>query len=265
MTRQVVGFECESVQLAGTLDLAAETSGLFIVTGGSEVRVGAHRGMVELAATLSQDGFPVFRFDRRGVGDSEGVDGGFRSSGPDIVAALAAFRRAAPHVRHIVGFGNCDAATALVLHHAAVDALVLANPWVIEPPEGADADLPPPAAIRSRYARRLRDPQAWRSLVHGGIDLRKLARGLASLRRRPGEAQGERLSDAFMLGLEQHCVPTTLLLATGDATAIAFDAEWRGREMPGVEVVRVVSPSHSFADDVAAAALLAVLNARLRT
>lgn len=260
MTRLAVGFECEGAQLAGTLDAAPGLAGLLIVMGGSEIRSGAHRGMAELAGIVASLGHPVFRFDRRGVGDSEGIDGGFRSSAADITAALAAFRRVAPQLRHVVGFGNCDAATALVLHHADVDALVLANPWVVEP----QGDLPPPAAIRSRYARRLRDPQAWLALVRGGIDLRALGRGLASLRS-TSKKSGASLSDSFMLELERHCVPTTLLLAMGDGTAIAFEAEWRAREIDGVEVVRVQSSSHSFADDMASQALLDTLVARLAT
>ena len=275
MTRTAVAFECQGSQLFGTLDAGTgdagtgggtQGSGLLIVTGGREIRSGAHRGMAELADRLSAQGWPVFRFDRRGVGDSEGEDGGFRSSASDIAAALAAFRRVAPQVRHVVGFGNCDAATALVLHQADVDALVLANPWVVEPPAGADPDLPPPVAIRDRYARRLRDPQAWLALLRGRIDLRKLGRGLASLRA-PREDAGTSasLAEAFMLGLEQHCVPTTILLATGDATAIAFDAEWAGRDLPGVAIVRVASSSHSFGDEVAAAALFKVLSEQLGT
>lgn len=259
MTRRVVTFACEGAQLFGSLDEGDRHSGLLIVMGGSEIRSGAHRGMAELASKLAGLGYPVFRFDRRGVGDSEGDDAGFRSSGPDIAAAIAAFRGVAPQVRHIVGFGNCDAATALVLHRADVDALVLANPWVVEP----QGDLPPPAAIKRRYAERLRDPQAWLALVKGRIDLRALGRGLASLRGAQGK--DDALSAMFMTGLEQHCVPTTVLLATGDATAIAFEAEWQGRELDGVDVVRVASSSHSFADDAASQALLDALLARLGT
>src|SRR3546814_6776173 len=67
-------------------------TGLLIVAGGNELRSGAHRGMAKLAARLARDGFPVFRFDRRGVGDSEGENGGFLSSGPDIAEAVAAFQ-----------------------------------------------------------------------------------------------------------------------------------------------------------------------------
>lgn len=254
MTRHAVSFDCGGAQLIGTLDAGDADTGLLIVMGGSEVRAGAHRGMAELAATLAARGYPVFRFDRRGVGDSEGVDGGYRSSATDIVAALAAFHRVAPHVRRVVGFGNCDAATALVLHAADVDALVLANPWVVE----ASADMPPPAAVKAHYARRMRDPRAWLALAKGRIDLRALARGLRSLRAKP-PAAATSLSAAFMTALEHRCVPTTLLLATGDATAIAFDAEWGARDLPGVDIVRVASSSHSFAESDDFDALVAVL------
>src|SRR3546814_19808079 len=84
--------------------------------------------------TLFRSGFPVFRFDRRGVGDSEGENGGFLSSGPDIAEAVAAFLRASPGLRRIVALGNCDAATALALFHDVEElaALLLANPWVVE-------------------------------------------------------------------------------------------------------------------------------------
>ena len=81
----------------------------------------------------------------------------------------------------ILGFGLCDGATALALHHAAagLDGLILANPWTVEPA----GDLPPPAAIRRRYAARLLDPAAWKRLLTGGIDYRAALRGLASAAR----------------------------------------------------------------------------------
>ncbi len=60
----------------------------------------------------------MFRFDRRGIGDSTGENHGFESSADDIAAAAAAFR-AESGVTRIVGFGNCDAATALAFFHGA--------------------------------------------------------------------------------------------------------------------------------------------------
>ena len=54
---------------------------------------------------------------------------------------------------------------------------MLANPWVVE----RDGEQPPPAAIRARYAERLRSPREWARLLRGGVDLGKLARGLRSI------------------------------------------------------------------------------------
>src|SRR3546814_183444 len=154
-------FSSRGHRLAASIDEGRMDTGLLIVSGGNELRSGAHRGMAKLAARLSRDGLPVFRFDRRGVGDSEGENGGFLSSGPDIAEAVAAFLRASPGLRRIVALGNCDAATALALFHDVEEmaALLLANPWVVE----SDSALPPPAAIRRRYWTRMRNPRKLRS------------------------------------------------------------------------------------------------------
>ena len=135
--RHQLNFDCEGAALAASLDDAPGSTGLLIVSGGNEIRSGAHRGMATLAQRVAAAGHPVFRFDRRGVGDSEGDNGGFESSGPDIAAAIAAFREESPQVSSIVAFGNCDAASALLLHQPlAIDGLIVANPWTYE----SDAD-----------------------------------------------------------------------------------------------------------------------------
>lgn len=255
--RQATTFECEGARLVGTLDDSPSTSGLLIVSGGNEIRCGAHRGMAQLAGVVAGHGHPVFRFDRRGIGDSDGDNRGFRSSGPDIAAALAAFRRACPHVGRIVAFGNCDAATALALHETPVDARVLANPWVVPPTD----DMPPPAAIKDRYARRLRDPEAWKALLTGKVDMSKLAKGLGRLAaRRPPRLDS--LADKTVRALEASVMPTTILLASGDATAIAFDDVWRND--PAIPVVRLDTASHSFAGQDEFAALVRELRRALR-
>lgn len=256
--RRALTFACEGAVLAATLDDAPGTAGLLIVSGGNEIRSGAHRGMAQLAQTLAGRGWPVFRFDRRGVGDSEGENGGFRSSGPDIAAAIAAFRQACPHVTRIVAFGNCDAATALVLHRPPVDFRILANPWVVEP---VDA-LPPPAAIRDRYARRVRDPKAWAELLTGRIDLKALAKGLGRIAT-PGAAAEDSLSRQVIAALHESTVPTTLVLASRDATAVAFDHEWTKAPAGGVAVERLDTASHSFSEDTDFERLLAVLEQAL--
>ncbi len=77
------------------------------MSGGNETRAGAFSGQAELAARIAEAGFPVFRFDRRGVGDSEGDNLGFRHSAADIAAARTAFRQACPALTRIAAFGNC--------------------------------------------------------------------------------------------------------------------------------------------------------------
>ena len=137
--RRVIAFDCEGARLVGTLDLPVtcfdrlSTNGgtggntpssvrpepaLLIVSGGNEVRAGAHRGMAQLAARLAAEGIPVFRYDRRGVGDSEGENRGYASAAPDLHAAIAAFRDHLPPGTRLVAFGNCDAATLLATESA---------------------------------------------------------------------------------------------------------------------------------------------------
>lgn len=245
--RRPLSFALDGVRLAATLDEAPRDTGLLIATGGLQIRIGAHRGFATLAASVSGRGFPVFRFDRRGVGDSEGEDPGFAASGPDIAAAAREFRRTCPRLRRIVGFGLCDAASALALFHAdaGIDALLLANPWVVEPSSG----LPPPAAIRRRYVERLTTRRGWSRLLEGSVDWRKAARGLlaASAPRSSGLARN--VADA----LAASDAPVALLLASGDATAIAFEAEYRKpafarlRASGRATVETLASGSHSFA------------------
>lgn len=245
--RRLINFACEGATLAATLDEAAGDAGLLIVSGGNEIRIGAHRGMARLAADIANAGHPVFRFDRRGIGDSEGENGDFGSSGPDIAAAVAAFRSECPHVRRIIAFGNCDGASALLLHRpAGIAGHILSNIWVIERTD----DLPPPAAIRARYSEKLKDPKAWIGLFTGAVNLRKLAGGL--LRIVKPQPPGGLVHD-IAAGLAAVGGPVTILLAAQDGTAIAFADTWNGdvfakaRTRADISVKMIPSASHSFA------------------
>ena len=102
MSRLHLTFECREQRCGATLDSAPGTTGLLIVSGGNEIRAGAFNGQSQLAAEIARAGFPVFRFDRRGIGDSEGTNRGFRRSGRDIAAALLAFRAIAPQVLSLI-------------------------------------------------------------------------------------------------------------------------------------------------------------------
>jgi exosortase A-associated hydrolase 1 len=243
MSRRLLTFPCEGATLFGSLDDAAGATGLLIVTGGNEVRAGAWNGQVQMAARIAAEGFPVFRFDRRGVGDSEGENGGFRSSGADIAAALAAFRAACPQVSRVVGLGNCDGASALMLAQGAgLDALVLSNPWTIEGDETAEA----PEVIRDHYRRRLSDPRALLRLVTGKVSFASLFRSLRNaLRKRP---EPTTLAQDMAAGLAGFTGEVRLLLAGRDRTAIAFHAVWAKGD-PRIRTCE--NATHSFVEDEA--------------
>lgn len=227
MTRRHFTFACEGAVLVGTLDEAPGAVGMLIVTGGNEIRSGAFSGQAQMAADLAAAGHPVFRFDRRGVGDSEGDNAGFRASAPDIAAALAAFRAACPQIRRVAGFGNCDAASALMLAGGAgCDTLVLSNPWTFDAED--EPAPPPPDAIRARYAERLKNPREWWRLVSGGVDLRKLARGLLAAARPAPAPTG--LLEEMRTGLGGFAGPVRILLAGRDRTAQAFAAGWAAND-----------------------------------
>ena len=224
--RRMINFDCEGAKLAGTLDEGVQPTGLLIVSGGNEIRSGAHAGQAAMAAHFAALGYPVFRYDRRGIGDSEGDNGSFESSSADIASAVSAFRNEAAHMQRLVAFGNCDAATALALFHInlSVDALILANPWVIEN-ANAEASTPPTsAAVRARYWNRLKNPRSLIDLFTGKINLRKLAGGLVKA------TQSDRLSglsEQLASALTDSAQPITILIADRDTTALAFMAAWK--------------------------------------
>lgn len=252
--RRMIDFICNGDRLVGTLDEASGTTGLLIVSGGNEIRSGAYAGQAAIAGHFADIGYPVFRYDRRGVGDSEGANGGFGSSAGDIAAAVAALRDAAPNITRLVAFGNCDAATALGLFHAGlpINHLLLANPWIIETPTSNDAPTTPSAAaIRARYWSRLKNPRSLIDLLTGKINLAKLAGGMAkAVAKEAPSALAAQLANAVLES------PTFIhfLIASRDTTALAFQGAWRGstfdkvRQKPNIQHSSFDTASHSFSD-----------------
>jgi exosortase A-associated hydrolase 1 len=260
--RRLLSFDCEGAALGASLDSAGGTTGLLIVTGGTQTRIGSHRMFERLALALAREGWPCFRFDRRGVGDSEGEDSDFKGSGPDLAAAAAAFRREQPQLTRLLGFGLCDGASALALHGRAadLDGYVLVNPWFVE----AEAGEPAAAAIKSRYKEQLTSLAGWKRLLSGSVSYRKIFKGLARiLSSRPSSLAGEIAASMAKAG-----VPAQLILATRDATAIAAQAEWSS---PAFKAVRQANPapvtidsdSHTFSRPGDEAALLAAVKQAL--
>jgi exosortase A-associated hydrolase 1 len=234
MTRCHISFECNGDTLIGSLDAAVATAGLLIVTGGNELRCGSYGSHAELAHKIAGAGFPVMRFDRRGVGDSSGTNAEFSQSLDDIAAAITAFRSAFPRMKYIAAYGNCDAASALMLARGSgCDALVLANPWTFEPEPDAQAESEhqpqmTPGAIRAHYFRRLTDPRALLRLLTGKVKLGQMAGSLVDAAK-PALPPSS-LAQAMAAGLAQFSGPATLLIAERDRTGQVFLSQWNAAD-----------------------------------
>ncbi|MHA6719336.1 serine aminopeptidase domain-containing protein [Sphingomonas sp. RS6] len=196
--RSLIAFPCDGDTLIGTLDSADGKTGLLIVSGGNEIRVGAHRGMAALAQRVAAAGYPVFRFDRRGIGDSAGINRGFDASADDIAVAASTFRREA-RVRRVIALGLGDGATALALNHpqARIDALLLANPWPGDPDSNSD----PPAA---------------RKIIRFPLFNKRLSNEDDS------DLETSPLDTRLARSLNDATIPITILLAARDSMAMAF-------------------------------------------
>ncbi|WP_284125646.1 hydrolase 1, exosortase A system-associated [Parerythrobacter aestuarii] len=243
MNRLHLTFNCNGSTLAGTLDTAPSTTGLLLVSGGNELRSGAFGGQAALAARIARAGFPVFRYDRRGIGDSEGDNRGFEKSEADIHAAVEAFQAMAPSVATVVGFGNCDAASALMLAGGAgCERLVLSNPWTIE--DDSD-DAPPPEAVRARYVEKLKNPKEIKRLLTGGVNLRKLFKGLRQASKTDAPAPSG-LAERMAAGIADFAGDVHFLLASEDRTAQVFDSVWPKDD---ARVQRCDGASHAYVEE----------------
>jgi exosortase A-associated hydrolase 1 len=244
--RRLLTIDCAGTALGATLDAASGATGLLMVTGGTQTRIGSHRMYERLAKRLAEAGFPCLRYDRSGVGDSEGEEADWRDSGPDIAAAASAFRNEAPQVERLIGFGLCDGASALAVHggNASLAGLILLNPWLVE----AQAGTPAPAAVKAHYRQRLTSAAGWKKLLSGSVSYRKLLKGVGSL----ATKQASTLAEEIAAALDRSRLPLELILASRDGTAIAAEAEWNGPAYRRIREAnppaqRIDSDSHTFA------------------
>ncbi|MDP2811878.1 MAG: hydrolase 1, exosortase A system-associated [Rhodocyclaceae bacterium] len=221
---QAVVFDCDGARMVGIATQPDRPSdvGVLILVGGRQCRTGSHRQFTLLARRLAGADYCSFRFDFRGMGDSEGERRSFEALDADIAAAVSALRAACPSVRRVVLWGLCDAATAAALYwQRARDPLVvglcLANPWLRSEESLART------RVRHYYTGRVADLQFWRKLLRGNV------RPLLALReyldhwrvaRRPSGAVGFR--QAMLAGLEAFPGPILLLLSGRDLTASEF-------------------------------------------
>ena len=276
-TEAVLQFDCAGESLLGICHAGASTAstGVVIVVGGPQYRVGSHRQFVLLARALSAQGIPVLRFDYRGMGDSAGAPRDFEQIDQDLRAACDAFCKAQPQLRAIVLWGLCDAASASLFYAARdprIAGLVLLNPWLRQ------AQAQARTVIQHYYKKRLFSADLWRKLLRGDFDLRGSLRSLLGTLKQARQGAGQpatatataapvSLSARMAAGWRQFSGPILLVLSGDDLVAKEFETvtasapEWQGlRAQARVQTLCMGAANHTFAravwrDEVAAATL----------
>jgi exosortase A-associated hydrolase 1 len=262
MVERAITLQCGGLQMLGILHLPdpgqdARRTGVVIIVGGPQYRVGSHRQFVLMARQLARQGYPVLRFDCVGMGDSDGKHRGFENLGADIDCAISAFFAEVANLEGVTLFGLCDGASAACIRanrDPRIHALILANPWV-RTEAGAAETL-----IRHYYLQRLLKRSFWGKLLSDGFSVSRAVSEFVGVVRRalrkspqgPAATPGNYI-DAMERGLTLFKGNVLLLMSENDLTRQEFDLLCQRSERWRALVVRrnvsradIVGADHTF-------------------
>lgn len=255
-------FDCdgESLLAVASVPEVPAVTGVLIVVGGPQYRAGSHRQFLLLARSLAAEGYPAMRFDYRGMGDSTGELRNFEQVGDDIEAAIDAFVVRYPHIRRVVLWGLCDAASASLMYRYQrgddrVAGFCLLNPWVRSEVTLARTQ------IKHYYGKRLLELAFWTKLLSGQLGIAGALKGfienlLSSRKKGDTSAQGlmPGFQDQMTSALAAEQSPVLLILSGDDYTAKEF-GEYASAShslssalaRPNVTQLQVPGANHTFA------------------
>jgi len=254
MTEQALSFKVNSQELLAISHHGSvqNSTGVLIVVGGPQYRVGSHRQFVQLSRSLANQGISSMRFDYTGMGDSGGKKKEFDSICDDIKAATDAFLIAQPHLQKVVIWGLCDAASAALIYaykDERINGLVLLNPWLRS--EKAMGKT----MVKYYYLQRLLSKSFWKKLLSGKVNVAASARDAKGFVKDSvaTDKQSTASYQARMLfGLQAFTGKVCLILSGEDLTAREFDEQthaskkWCKLSNKNSEIHRLAGADHTF-------------------
>jgi uncharacterized protein len=245
MSEVAITFDCAGDTLVGIVhkpERPGRRGIVIVVGGGPQYRAGGHRQLTLWSRTLCEQGYAVLRFDYRGMGDAHGEFRGFTDVDDDIRCAVDELAKAAPEVEEFVLWGECDAASAILLYACRdprVKGAVLLNPWVRTEAVAAKA------VLRYYYLQRIMQPSFWRKVFSGRFEVanslrsalalvRQSRRGSAASESKAGSELGAPISrelpftEGMLTGLARFSGPIMLVLSGRDLIAREFEILTKG-------------------------------------
>lgn len=277
MSREIpVTFNKGDEQLFGIIHQPEDTSktdhaetGVIIVVGGPQYRIGSHRQFIKLSRFLANNGFSSIRFDCAGMGDSSGEFKSFLDISDDIYSAIDTLIQQSPNINKVVLWGLCDAATAAAIYgnnDERVAGLLLLNPWV------KDEQLAAKALVKNHYKNQVLSLDFWKRVFTGKVKLfaavTSFMQNFIAMERgnnksraplsESAESQGSRqlsLQEIMHENLTAFNGKTSIILSEKDLTAQEFTAatdnkDWQ-KLITGtpIQITTIKDANHTFASE----------------
>jgi len=233
---ETVHFLCNHKTLYGILHIPDTMSipsiVVIIVTGGPQIRTGAHRLYVQLSRFLCEHNWASLRFDYEGLGDSEGEFVGFQYAGPSIAAAMSFLQNKFGRNLKFIFWSLCDGATAVTLYAASspenISGLILCNPFAISK-EGLAR-----STIRHYYIERFFNKSFWIKIISFRLDLINTVKSLCFVlmdsnilanNKSDKSYSTKQLPEIFIDCLSVFGKPIRIILSSDDIIAVNFQDE----------------------------------------
>lgn len=257
-------FTCADQRLLGiaTQPHHPQSLGVLIVVGGPQYRAGSHRQFTLLSRSLAKEGIASFRFDYRGMGDSEGESRNFENIDADIRAAIDQFQISCPSITRIALWGLCDAASAAVIYSPndrRVVAQVLLNPWV-HTEDGAAR-----VRLKNYYLSRIFQKSFWQKLFKGEIKINqsineiaqtaKIAKSNSSIgdESTKNKIGGPHFIERMLYGIKTYRGSILIILSSDDYVAQEFtnltnsNKTWKKTfDSPRISTIKIENSNHTF-------------------